>query len=238
MPAPIDLTGKQRGWLKIRRLTKKRDAFGRRLWLCKCKKCGKNTLATTLQLNNGSKQSCGCLRHSGRCGRRFTKKAARAEHNAKAELLVDGRWWYAPRRAAQYMNADDSTLSVWTKRCPWLDGQAVETRELPSGYGRIITYYAKDSLDKVKTAQSQRMPIPTVSGHVYIGDLAQELGWSQRTLRRRMLDKRITPKKVSGKSVDLRARPRSYVPDSSCSSCSNSAGGQPCDKSRTIYRRA
>jgi hypothetical protein len=171
--------------------------------------------------------------------RPFTKATARAEHKAKAKQFVDGRWWYAPRIAARYVGASHATLFYrWQVSCPWLDGQGIETRLLPSGYGRIITYYAKDDLDRVRAARAHRAPVPIVPGYVYIEDAMVELGWSMRTLRRWMDAKKVRPKKISAKEAGrparagphVRALRRSYVPRTFVDECKAAQTAKPPGK--------
>ena len=58
MPKKIDLTGVKRNKLQVIKLDHI-DKRHNKVWLCKCD-CGNYTTAKTYQLNNGSKQSCGC----------------------------------------------------------------------------------------------------------------------------------------------------------------------------------
>jgi hypothetical protein len=140
--------------------------------------------------------------------------------------------------AARYVGASQLTLSRWQAKCPWLDGQGIETRRRPTAYGRLITYYAKDSLDRVKAAQARRVPVPAVPGFVYIEDAAAELTWSARTLRRQMKAKRVKIKKASAKSPDGRALPRSYVPRSFVDECQREKTRDPKPADKITVREA
>src|SRR5262249_6160549 len=123
----------------------------------------------------------GKLLRSGKIGRVFTKTKAQAEHAARAQVEDGGELWYAPRRAARYTGVSPAALFKWQTACPWLDGQAVRTRPLPSGYNRTITYYAKESLDRIRDAKAARPLIPSYPDLVYIGDACRELRMSART---------------------------------------------------------
>lgn len=55
----IDLTNYKAGLLTVLGKSNNKDTQGHILWECKCN-CGNTTLATTSQLINGLKISCGC----------------------------------------------------------------------------------------------------------------------------------------------------------------------------------
>lgn len=60
MSKKIDLLNKQFNQLTVVRETEKRNAGGSILWECKCS-CGNITYASSTELKNGHKKSCGCL---------------------------------------------------------------------------------------------------------------------------------------------------------------------------------
>src|SRR5262249_26262525 len=79
------------------------------------------------------------------------------------------------------------------------------------GYNREITYFLKDDLDQVRTAQAKRVQVPTYPGLVHVTAATEELGISGRTLRREFGDQAPATDKPA-KSKDGRPLPRSYVP--------------------------
>lgn len=60
MPAKIDLKNQVFNRLRVIEDSKQRNKAGSVLWLCECE-CGNQTLATSTELKNGHKRSCGCL---------------------------------------------------------------------------------------------------------------------------------------------------------------------------------
>lgn len=70
-PNVIDLTNKQFGFLKVLKITNKRDNGGHILWKCQCnhgqEKCNNPIICyvPTHRLNNGNTLSCGCLKSKG-----------------------------------------------------------------------------------------------------------------------------------------------------------------------------
>src|SRR3954463_12605740 len=90
----------------------------------------------------------------------FARGRSRKAHAARAVLIEDGEEWYAPRKAVAYVEQTQTTLKKWGDRrrggCPWLGGEALQTRPLPTAYNRVITYYRKADLDRVRAAQATR----------------------------------------------------------------------------------
>lgn len=80
MPPLKDLTGQRFGKLTILRRSE-RTARGATLWVCLCD-CGKETVASTGNMEHGNTKSCGCLKHKpshnvvDRTGRRYGKLTA------------------------------------------------------------------------------------------------------------------------------------------------------------------
>jgi hypothetical protein len=242
MPAPIDLTGQRFGKLEVLGSSETRDRHGRRVWRCKCLRCGEETTATNSQLRSGSKQSCGCLRRSGRRGRPFTRAVARTEHETYKERSDGGELWYAPRRAAEYAGVSQTTLQKWADRpagkgrpfragvCPAI-GRAIRTRLFPSGYNRVITYFAKADLDLALDARATRIvgKAPNVPDHVHVGQIAKDLGCHMRTVYRRAAAAGQEVEYHPGKDRMGRAMPRSYLPNEFAEEAKQ-AGAVPADK--------
>ena len=59
MPKPIDLTGREFGYLKVVRFAGISDKKVRK-WECKCK-CGNIIYVRVADLTSGNTKSCGCL---------------------------------------------------------------------------------------------------------------------------------------------------------------------------------
>lgn len=212
MTRRIDLTGERFGYWTVLRHTKKRDTQGRRSY-CECRcKCGRVCLVKSGQLRSGVSKSCGCRRPPERCGRHFNKKLARDEDRANSRFFVDGRWWLSLTSAKRYLDVDHSTLYAWREKCPWLGGQGIETRRLSGRFGRLVTYYAHEDLDRINEAKARHVPIPELPGYVHVEEAARELGWNVASLRHFMKRNRVPAKKASGKSRDGRARLRYYAP--------------------------
>jgi hypothetical protein len=76
MPAPINLTNKNFGKLKVIEKTDNRDCCGSIMWKCECS-CGNIHEASTRNLRSGECKSCGCskseFRASGNARRRHNK---------------------------------------------------------------------------------------------------------------------------------------------------------------------
>jgi hypothetical protein len=211
MPKALDLSGSHFGKLIAIRLLKQRDNEGRRVWLCQCE-CGRKHNVSALSLRTGNTKSCGCLVHSGRCGRPFKSTEARRAHKRKERIFEEGQWWYSPRLASRYVGATQTTLTLWQTRCPWLEGaRGIEPRRLRTAYGRLITYYLKRDLDKIWEAKAKRPQVPDYDGLVHVVEAARQCGVSVRTLRR-AYGRRPLAKDRPAKSRDGRALPRSYLP--------------------------
>lgn len=60
MPPRKNLTGQVFNRLTVKEPTAKRNSGGSVLWLCECE-CGNTTLASSTELQNHHKKSCGCL---------------------------------------------------------------------------------------------------------------------------------------------------------------------------------
>jgi hypothetical protein len=201
MPLPIDLTKtkKRYGKLKVLRLTEEHDNYHRRLWLCLCD-CGTECLASTMVLRNGHKTSCGrsCPLRRKRTGRPFNSRTAKAAHAARACVTDGGEDWLSPRAASEHVGKSQVTLHKWADRlarngrpfragfCPLL-GRAIETRPLPGGYNRMITYFSKKDLNLINKAQAMRVPgvAPDCPDLSHVDKAAEELDCHIRTLYRR-----------------------------------------------------
>jgi hypothetical protein len=225
MPAPIDPTkiiGKKFGRGTVRELTKERDKFKRRVWLLDCE-CGGVYKATTLGLQSGHKQSCGCLQRESRLkhARPFVKAEAKREHDAKKKIRIKGKLCYAPRLACEFTGLSYSTLEKYaTEGAPWLGGKKISTELGKSAYGREIRYFVKRGLVRLRKAMKERLEdpetIPDYPGLTYIHDACAELSCSQKTLHRRMAAQNppVEIVKKPGVSADDRPRPLAYVPTS------------------------
>ena len=56
----IDLTGKEYEFFRV--LKRNTERTGKNVWWdCECK-CGKSFVATTTEINKGTRRSCGCMR--------------------------------------------------------------------------------------------------------------------------------------------------------------------------------
>lgn len=217
MPRIADLTGRRFGWLRAERPTTKRTADGQVLWECKCRRrrgsCRGRCLVTAKSLLAGHTNSCGCLKNAG-CRNRLPSAASRRDaYKSKGRQLVDGRWWFALREAHRYVGVSYTTILNWQKVCPWLDGEGLEACTLEDANGPA-TFYAKSSLDRVVTSRAGKALTPKAEGMVYIGDAANELGCSQRTLHKRLAARGIKVRKVVAKGRDGKPRNRAYVPRS------------------------
>ncbi len=214
--------------------------------------CGGRASVQAGQLLSGKTKSCGCLVREGRCGRPFTRKAARQAHKATARILVDGEWLFAPREAARYLGVSYPTLIGYAnqnasgekKGCPWLGGQAIPTRLLPTAYNRKIRFFPQKALDRVNDARAERVTVPVHPGSVHVVAAAEDLGVSVRTLRRRLQEcasrgVKATPKDLPAKSIDGRALPRSYVPAVAVKACvSAQEKKRPPDSKITVREAA
>jgi hypothetical protein len=208
MPPPLDLTGRRFGRLRVLGLDEERSKREkRRYWLVQCD-CEHRTrkVISSRALKSGASQSCGCL------AQRFSSTAAKREHASVAKQRVDDREWWSPRIVQRYLHISWTTLDIWWISCPWITGEGIETRELPSGYGRMITYSAKDDVVRVREARDKQSPIPAFPNLVYLKDALAELMCSRSTLRRRMQAARVKVVKRYGKGTDGRPMPRAYVP--------------------------
>jgi len=70
----VDLTGQKFNMLSVIKRADFEKYKGNATWECQCE-CGKTTYATTSELQNGHKKSCGCLKNKSNAedltGRRF-----------------------------------------------------------------------------------------------------------------------------------------------------------------------
>lgn len=84
-----DLVGKRFGRLTVIEMAGVKRHHAQ--WLCQCD-CGLTTLSYAYQLNNGSKQSCGCLR-TEEASKHIppAKKAKTIQHTNTAAKLVELR---------------------------------------------------------------------------------------------------------------------------------------------------
>jgi hypothetical protein len=221
MPAPIDLTKHPlEGW-EVLRLDKKRsEEKGVRYWRCRCKACGRKKSVQAGLLLSGKSKSCGCLMGRASCRNSpFTKGRAKLAHAEAVVKVIDGREFYAPRKAARYAGVSQLTLSHWSDTagtgCPLLSGETIEVVLHPTAYNREIRYYAKDDLARVRKARRELIRVPRFAGLVYIGVAAKELGVSMRTLRRLMKAQRppVHAAKLTARSKDGRPLKRSYIPE-------------------------
>jgi hypothetical protein len=121
------------------------------------------------------------------------------------------------------------TLRIWAdllprsphRGCPWLDGEALETKRIRTAYNREITYFLKSDLDRVRRAIARRLKVPKYPGLVHIEAAAKAQGVSTKTMRRAFAAYRKekgapsldVARDMPAKSTDGRALPRSYVPE-------------------------
>lgn len=79
--------GQQYGHLLV--LSEGSNAIGRRVWNCRCLRCGKMTQATTGGLRSGDRKSCGCLHTT-----REVYRAHLAEiHDGVGYIPLTKGWW-------------------------------------------------------------------------------------------------------------------------------------------------
>src|SRR5262249_13045235 len=157
------IAGQRFGSLRVIRLLKKRDKFGRWQWLCKCD-CGRKTCLDTGRLRGGHTRSCGCQKDLAVRAYRFTRREAGKAHKDRENLVVDGRQWSDPQKGVGYVNESSPPLVGWAnldesadqKGSPWLGGRAIRARPMTTAYNRQINYFLKDDLDKVLDAKAER----------------------------------------------------------------------------------
>src|ERR1700687_260985 len=176
----LNIAGKRFGKLLVLHRAKRRNKHGQRLWVCRCEPrfggCGRRKRLLAHELCSGGSRSCGNKGCKYPGPQVFAlKRALRAGLKATAKIFEDGRWWFAQRKAVRTLGVAKGTLFYWKAKCPWLDGRGIEMRRLESALGRIITYYAKDDIDRILKAKAHRLPVPEVPGYVYIKDAVSEL---------------------------------------------------------------
>lgn len=210
MSAPINLAGRSFGRLRAVSLHPERTGDGRRQWSCECE-CGGKVLVGSGSLLGGHTRSCGCLTRDRLRPFAFKKREARRAHN-ETRRITDGRGeWLSPREATRYVTASAKTLREWETRCPLLDGEGIQAKKMPTAYGRRITYYLREDLDRVIEARARRRPVPEYHGLVHIDDATRELGVSPMTLWRELAARGERTQRKGGKSADGRPLPRRYL---------------------------
>jgi hypothetical protein len=149
------------------------------------------------------------LKRERKYQRGFTKQ--KSKDGYKEIKRAEGKVWYSARKAARYLGVDRHTLSgKWRFHCPWID-RGIKTREFHGPYKNLLTYYLLDDLDEIKRAQVEWPLISQFPGLVYFGNAAQELGWTERYLRKRLKRIGIKPIRKWGKDETGRRIPRSYL---------------------------
>jgi hypothetical protein len=96
----IDITGNRYGYLKVVRLSDKRDSCGVMLWECTCD-CGKTIFVRGQSLKSGRTKSCGCF-HSARTRESNTRHGATARKNFKRLYNI----WKGIKRRCNNPNCD------------------------------------------------------------------------------------------------------------------------------------
>ena len=124
MPKSIDLTNKQFNYLTVIEKTEKRNACGSILWKCKCN-CGNFTLASSTELKNNHKKSCGCLQK---------KKASEIGKNNLIDISGQkfGRLLVLKKIASKKTN-NGSTKIFWLCKCDCGNTSIVEGNSLKQG---------------------------------------------------------------------------------------------------------
>ena len=74
-----NIAGIRFGKLTVVEPTNRRDTNGAVYWLCKCD-CGKDHIASTANLRNGSTKSCGCLQAESAMRNAILAHTARRKH--------------------------------------------------------------------------------------------------------------------------------------------------------------
>jgi len=207
--------GKRFGRLTVIDLCKERFE-GRRVWRCLCD-CGGEAKVTGKALRRRTTKSCGCLKLEGDSSHFPSPAEQRRRYKEKREIVDGGESWLSLAAAAAYLGVTIQTIWLWADKCSWLDGEGIQTRPLKDGLGRKVPYYRKECLNNIKRAKAKRCLAPEVPGFTYIGELAIELGITERTVNKKL--KRIEgvkKKKILALGKDSQARRRTYVPDWAC----------------------
>jgi len=217
MPAPIDYTGRKYGHLTFKRFDPKESAgTGKRYWQLSCK-CGGTTTVPAGRVITGNTTSCGCQK--GKQGRKnaFTKAATRQAHKEKEVVEHDGMRYLTPRKAMAFLGVSRPTLEKWADikgtGCPWLNGEVLDSCELPNALNRQFRHFPEPELIRVREAMRKQAKVPEYPGFTYVETARKELGISLRTLRR-MAAAQIPPTRIekkTAKSADGRARTKAYI---------------------------
>src|SRR5207245_5384538 len=116
-------------------------------------------------------------------GRPFVEGEAKLVHEARECIRAeDGSELLRLKPAASFARRSTATILRWR------DKGLIQPQEGRTAYNRLVEYYPKAKLQEIAEADAARPAKPKHDDLVYIGDFCRELGWSVRTLRRRMAD--------------------------------------------------
>lgn len=128
MPAKKNLTGQEFGWLTVIREADPlilSNGKTRTRWVCLCK-CGKETIATTQSLTQGTTVSCGCYGASVR----LEAKRKNIENRMLNKQI--GRW-HVDSYAGQKYLPSGQTRSLWNCTCECGTQKTLTTNQLTEG---------------------------------------------------------------------------------------------------------
>jgi hypothetical protein len=190
------------------------------LWECRCD-CGNVALVTTEALKSGHTRSCGCLRKE--YGHHLPSKCELQQRFDERKRIVDAsnRAWRRLNAADKFVGVSHQTILNWAVGCPYLEnGRGIESADFEAGNGQTVPYYSETDLKAIKNARAKQRLVPVVPGHVYMLDLAADLGITRRWLHKKLARlarsqdrKRRTLVRLPAKGKDGQRRWRSYVPN-------------------------
>lgn len=124
MAAKIDITGQKFNRLVVLEDSKQRSASGSIKWKCQCD-CGNITYATSTELRNGHKKSCGCLQK---------EKATEIGHNNRKDLTGKrfGNLIVVEYSHSQTLDSKNSIV-FWKCRCDCGQELIVRSQSLVTG---------------------------------------------------------------------------------------------------------